>query len=198
MYNFKINGPKQKQNMALDLKKLDMSVLKKLTDPKAAGDLNVFLEKLPYNAGQTVLIAAGIAWAMAGALGLYASIQAKSLTELRAELMEAEALTPIVPKIQDVPIDTAEVSAFVEKAKAAYPGLAFEVNGSSILITSSRTGDFSMFREAIGHMQNGGSGWRVSLDKLCVGRECDKNFSLAVSLKVNKVSVENIQPSAAN
>lgn len=182
--------------MALDLKKFDMTMVKKMMDPKAAGDLNVFLERLPQNAGKTVLIAAGIAWAMAGALGLYASIQATALTELRAKLMEAEALTPIVPKIQDVPIDGEEVKAFVEKTKTAYPGLAFEVSGSSILITSSRTSDFSMFREAIGHMQNGGSGWRVSLDKLCVGRECDKNYKLAVSLKVNKVSVENIQPVA--
>lgn len=182
--------------MALDLKKLDMSLVKKMMDPKAAGDMNVFLEKLPQNAGKTVLIAAGIAWAMAAALGLYASIQAKSLTELRAKLMEAEALTPIVPKISDVPISSEEVKTFVEKTKGAYPNLAFEVNGSSILITSSSTGDFAMFREAIGHMQNGGSGWRVSLDKLCVGRECDKNFKLAVSLKVNKVSVENIQPAA--
>ncbi len=182
--------------MALDLKKLDMSLVKRMMDPKAAGDFNVFLDKLPQNAGKTVLIAAGIAWAMAGATGLYASIQAKSLTELRAKLMEAEALTPIVPKIQDVPINTEEVKAFVEKTKGSYPGLSFEVSGSSILITSSKTGDFGMFREAISHMQNGGSGWRVSLDKLCVGRECDQNYKLAVSLKVNKVSVENIQPAA--
>lgn len=184
--------------MALDFKNFDMSLLKKMMDPKAAGDLNIFLEKLPYNAGKTVLIAAGIAWAMAAAIGLYASIQATNLTQLRGKLMEAEALTPIVPKIQDVPINAEEVQAFVEKAKAAYPNLAFEINGSSILITSANTSDFAMFREAIGHMQNGGQGWRVSLDKLCVGRECDKNFKLAVSLKVNKVSVENIQPPAAN
>jgi hypothetical protein len=40
-------------------------------------------------------------------------------------------------------------------------------------------------------MQNGGSGWRVSLDKMCVGRECGDKDKLGVSLKVNKVSVEN-------
>lgn len=176
--------------MAFGTKKLDMSLIKKAMDPKAAGDLNAFIEKLPQNAGQTALIAAGIAWAMAAALGLYASVQATSLTELRAKLMEAEALTPIVPKIQDVPIAAEEIKAFSDEAKKAYPNLLFEVNGSSILITSSRTGDFGMFREAMGHMQNGGSGWRVSLDKLCVGRECDQNHKLAVALKVNKVSVE--------
>lgn len=177
--------------MALDLKKFDWSSLKKYTDPKSTGDLNAFLEKLPQHAGQTVLIAAGIAWAMAGTVGLYATIQAKQLTELRAELKEAEALTPIVPTIKDVPIDTKEVGAFIEKVKKSYDGLNLQVKGSTIVITSASTGDFAKFREAIGHMQNGGSGWRVTLDKLCVGRECGKADKLGISLKVNKVSVEN-------
>lgn len=182
--------------MAVDLKSFDVSMLKKLMDPKSSGDLNAFLEKLPHNAGQTVLIAAGIAWAMAGALGLYGSIQARQLTELRAELKEAEALTPIVPKISDVPIAAAEVEAFIKKAEPNYPGLKFQVTGSTIVITSSQTSSFAKFREAIGHMQNGGSGWRVSLDKMCVGRECGNTDKLAVSLKVNKVSVENPSPAA--
>jgi hypothetical protein len=177
--------------MAFGTKKIDMTLVKKAMDPKAAGDLNAFIEALPQNAGQTVLIAAGIAWAMAGALGLYASVQATTLTELRGKLMEAEALTPIVPKIQDVPISTEEVTAFSKDAEKAYPNLTFSVNGSTIIITSPRTADFAMFRESVGHMQNGGSGWRVSLDKLCVGRECDQSHKLAVALRVNKVSVEN-------
>lgn len=183
--------------MALDFKNIDLSMLKKLMDPKSSGDLNAFLEKLPQNAGQTVLIAAGIAWAMAGALGLYASIQARQLTELRASLKEAEALTPIVPKISDVPIATAEVEAFIKKVTKDYEGLTLQVNGSTIIITSPQTSNFAKFREAIGHMQNGGSGWRVTLDKMCVGRECGNNDKLAVSLKVNKVSVENPTPADA-
>ncbi|MFA5593493.1 MAG: hypothetical protein WC989_09305 [Micavibrio sp.] len=177
--------------MALDLKKLDISALKKLTDPKAAGDLNVFLEKMPQHVGQTVLIAAGIAWAMAGALGLYASVQARQLTEFRADLAKAEATQPSVPRISDVPIAPAEVEAFITKVAPSYPGLNMQVKGSSIIITSSYTGDFGKFREAIGHMQNGGSGWRVTLEKLCVGRECGDKDKLGVSLRVNKVSVEN-------
>ncbi len=182
--------------MALDLKKIDWTAIKKMTDPKAAGDLNAFLEKLPQNAGQTILIAAAIAWAMAGAAGLYTSIQFKQLTELRGKFKEAEALTPIVPKINDVPIPTAEVDAFIKKVNESYKGLNLTVNGSTITITSAQTSDFAKFREAIGHMQNGGSGWRVSLEKLCVGRECGESSKLAIALKVNKVSVENPTPPA--
>ena len=180
--------------MALDFKNFDWRSLQKYMDPKSSGDLNAFLEKLPQNAGQTVLIAAGIAWAMAGAAGLYASIQARQLTELRAELKEAEALTPIVPKISDVPIAKAEVEAFIKKVTPSYKDLKMQVNGSTIVITSGQTSHFAEFREAIGHMQNGGSGWRVSLEKMCVGRECGNNDKLGVSLKVNKVSVENPTP----
>ena len=180
--------------MAVSLKKFDWRSLKKFTDPKAAGDLNAFLEKLPQNAGQTVLIAAGIAWAMAGGLGLYTSVQARQLIEVRAELVKAEALQPTVPKISDVPIDPNEVKAFVETVSKAYNGLNITANGSSIIITSPQTSSFAKFREAIGHMQNGGSGWRVNLEKLCVGRECGDQDKLGVSLKVNKVSVENPTP----
>ena len=183
--------------MDFNLKSIDTSAFKKLMDPKSSGDLNAFLEKLPHNAGQTVLIAAGIAWAMAGALGLYTSIQVKQLTELRAELKKAEALTPIVPKISDVPIPTADLEAFVKKASETYDGLSFSSSGSNIIITGGQTNYFARFREAIGHVQNGGSGWRVKLEKLCVGRECGEQHKLGISLKVNKVSVENPSATAA-
>ena len=131
-----------------------------------------------------------IAWALAAALGLYTSVQTQELTELREELKATEALKPAVPKIKNVAIPKAEVEKFVKNSEKTYRGLSIKSKGSTILITSRRTGDFVEFREALGHMQNGGDGWRVSLDKLCVGRECDKQIKLMASLKVNKVSVE--------
>lgn len=174
----------------MDLKSFDSTFLKKLMDPKSTGDLNVFLENLPHHAGQTVLIAGGIAWAMAAALGLYTSVQTKALTELRAQLKETQALQPKVPVIQDVPIDKKEVEAFATKLKGIYRGLDIKANGSTVLITANNTARFTEFREAVGHVQNGGSGWRVSVEKLCVGRECEKQQKLAAALKINKVSVE--------
>ncbi len=176
--------------MAASLKSFDWRSLQKLLDPKSTGDLNAFLEKMPHNVGQTVLIAAGIAWAMAGALGLYTSIQVRQLTELRGELVKSEALTPIVPIIRDVPIAEKDIKAFIEKVQKNYQGLKVTSNKSNIVITSSQTRDFAKFREVVGHIQNGGSEWRVSLDKLCVGRECTSQDKLGIALKVNKVSVE--------
>ncbi len=175
----------------MDLKSLDLTFLKKLADPKLSGDLNAFLEKLPHNAGQTVLLAAGIAWAMAGALGLFTTIQVKQMTELRAKLKETQALKPTVPVIKDVAVDSAEVASFSKELKDIYKNLDITQSESSITITSNSTANFGQFREAVGHVQNGGVGWRVTLDKLCVGRECDNNQKLGAVLRVNKVSVES-------
>ncbi|MBN8520938.1 MAG: hypothetical protein J0L77_03455 [Alphaproteobacteria bacterium] len=175
----------------MDLKSLDLTFLKKLADPKLSGDLNAFLEKLPHNAGQTVLLAAGIAWAMAGALGLFTTIQVKQMTELRAKLKETQALKPTVPVIKDVAVDSAEVANFSKELKEIYKNLDITQSESSITITSNSTASFGQFREAVGHVQNGGVGWRVTLDKLCVGRECDNNQKLGAVLRVNKVSVES-------
>jgi hypothetical protein len=171
------------------LKSFDWRSLQKLTNPKVAGDLNIFLEKLPQNVGHTLLILAGVAWAVAGASGLYVTVQLKQITELRASLQEAQALKPIVPVIKDVGVAPAEVTAFVDKMKQIYDGVSIQANGSTILITAENTSAFGQFREAVGHIQNGGNGWRVNIERLCVGRECDKQ-PLAVSLKINKISVE--------
>ena len=170
------------------IKDFDWRSLKKYTDPKAADDLNAFLEKLPQNTGQTMLIIAGIAWAAAGGIGLYTTVQLQKLTEIRAELQEAEALKPKVPQIKDVAVNRTEVDNFVAKVKDTYGGLKSSAEGARITITAASTGAFGQFREAIGHVQNGGSGWRVNIEKFCVGRECDR-YPLSASLKINKVSV---------
>jgi hypothetical protein len=179
----------------MDFKSFDWSSLKKLADPKMAGDLNAFLETLPEKAGHSVLIAAAIVWAAAAGAGLFTTLQIQQLTELRGKVKDAQALVPIVPKINDTPIAAADVQKFVEEAAKAYPDLSIQASESTIIITSTTTSHYGQFREAVGHVQNGGSGWRVSLQKLCVGRECDKQFQLAASLAINKVSVENPVPS---
>lgn len=174
----------------MDFKSFDWKYIQKYTSSKATGDLNRFLEKLPQNAGQAVLIAAAIAWGTAAALGLFTAIQTQQMVKLRGELKATEALKPSVPKIKNIGIAKKDVEDFVSKAKESYKGLDIRANGSTIVITGRSTSNFTEFREAIGHVQNGGNGWRVSLEKLCVGRECDKQYKVAASLKVNKVSVE--------
>lgn len=173
----------------MDFKSLDFRFLKKMMQPQAANDLNAFLERMPIMVGQQVLVAGGIAWAMAGALGLYTFVETGKMMELRKELRDTKALTPVVPKIKDIPVSSEEVAKFAKDMSDTYRGLAIKSQGSSLYITATDTSRFAEFREAIGHVQNGGQGWRVSIDRLCVGRECDKD-KLAALLKINKVSVE--------
>ncbi|MBU0859452.1 MAG: hypothetical protein KJ667_05910, partial [Alphaproteobacteria bacterium] len=107
----------------MDLKSFDWRSLQKYLDPKVSGDLNHFLEKLPQTAGQTVLIAAGIAWAAAAAIGLYTAVQTKELITLRAELKNTETLRPIVPTISDVPVNAGQIKSFTDNMAATYRGL---------------------------------------------------------------------------
>ncbi len=171
------------------LKSFDWRKLQRYASPQAGSDLNAFLERLPQTAGQTVLIAAGIVWAIGAATGLFATIQTKQLITLRGDLAETKSLQPAVPHIRDVPVGAAEVETFAKVLSATYPGLVIKQQGPAVFITAASTASFGQFREAVGHVQNGGSGWRVNVEKLCVGRECTKD-KLAVLLKINKVSVE--------
>jgi hypothetical protein len=173
----------------LDFKSFNMSSLQRYLSPRAMNDLNEFLENLPQTAGQTALIAAGIAWTAAAALGLYTFVQVKALTELRAELRETEALVPRVPRIRDVPVTQNDLRDFAADLARIYPSLTVRPAGANIQITARATAQFGAFREAIGHAQNGGDGWRVTVDRMCVGRECDRD-QLGVLLRISKVSVD--------
>lgn len=182
----------------LDPKAIE-GAIRKLSNPHAAGDLGKFLEKLPLNTGNTMLMIAAAAWGVAGAAGLFATVQAQQLTEMRAKLAQSTALQPIVPQIVDVAIAPADVSKFAEELKSVYSGVEVQASGSDINISSTSTANFGQFREAVGHVQNGGSGWRVSVGKLCVGREC-QGPPLQASLKINKVDVKApvpVEPEAA-
>ena len=176
----------------IDLKSLqnfDWRSLQRYFEPKAADDLNAFLEKMPQTVGQTMLVIAGVVWVGAGAAGLFATVQLKQLAEVRAELEEVQALKPIVPNLSEVTVSQKDVAVFAESMAEIYDGVDIQSSGTTISINAKSTAEFGRFREAVGHVQNGGSGWRVNVDRLCVGRECGNN-PLAASLKINKVTVD--------
>lgn len=173
----------------MDLKSFDMRSLQRYLQPQAMGDLNTFLERLPQHAGNQVLIAGGIAWAVACSLGLYTFIQTNKMIALRTELKNVTALQPTVPRITDVAVSTDDVTKFAKELADIYRGLAIKSTGSTIQISGTDTSRFAEFREAIGHVQNGGQGWRVSIESLCVGRECARE-KLSAQLKINRVNVD--------
>ncbi len=170
-------------------KNFDPRSLNKLANANAAEDLNVFLEKMPQNTSQTILMVAGIVWMGAAAVGLFTVVQLQALTELRATLEEAEAVKPAVPKIVNKAVNTKDLKVFAERMKGIYSGLEIKSSGASITMAARSTSAFGQFREAIGHVQNGGNGWRVNIQRLCVGRECDGS-PLSTTLKINTISVK--------
>ncbi len=171
----------------------DFRALKKYLNPGSSDDLNRFLEKLPQHAGQTALIAAGIAWAAAAALGLFAMMQTKQLTELRGQLQSTEALLPIVPVITMTPVSPEEIKPFLETTKVVDADLQINNQNNIITVQSKDTSQFPEFREALGHVVNGGTGWRVKVEAFCVGRECNLNPLNAV-LKVEKFGINKPEP----
>ncbi len=158
---------------------------------RSLDNANLFLENLPQNTSKSVLVIVAIIWGVAASLGLYTSIKLQEVAELSVKLDESKALSPVVPKIQDKPVSISEIKSFVDNLQNIYKGLEIKNNSSSIDVFARSTAQFGQFREAIGHIQNGGLGWRVNVERLCVGKEC-KQSPLTASLKIYKVSVEKI------
>lgn len=172
-----------------DLKSFDWRSLKRYTSPQSTADLNKFLEKLPQNTNQTLLVIMGVAWACAATLGLYTHLQMTAFTEMRAELQEMRAVKPAVPVLTNKAVKETDVKSFVKQAEEIYGNVSFSAKRSAVVLGSNNTTYFGQFREAIGHVQNGGAGWKIEIESLCVGRECNGN-QLSATLKVNKISVE--------
>jgi hypothetical protein len=170
------------------LKNFDWRSLQKYTSAQSSEDLNRFLENLPQNAGQTMLVIAGICWATAGLVGLYTTVQMQRMGELSNELMAAEALQPVVPTLTNQAVDAGQIKKFVEGMSGIYKDLDIKDSGSKLTIKAGTTSHYGQFREALSHVHNGGDGWRLDVEELCVGREC-KKAQLYASISINKVSV---------
>lgn len=167
----------------------DFRSLNRFFTSQASDDLNRFLEKLPQNAGNAVLIAAGIAWTSAAAFGLFAMMQTQKLTELKGELQSTEALQPIVPTLTMVDVTKDELTTFANSLRGVYSGLQVTAGSNTLTIQSKDTSSFAQFREVLGQVANGGTGWKVSIDNFCVGRECSQN-ALDAKLKIQKMKID--------
>lgn len=179
-------------------KSFDFRTLQKYTSTQAFNDLNDFIENLPINVGNTLLTIGGIAWLMAGVTIVYANIESTKLQEMQADLYKQQALIPAVPKLSTQPVAKNDVEKFVERLQAQFEGFGIEIElnrSGSVTIQGSEGRQYGAFREAIGHLQNGGNGWRVNVESLCVGRECRGTESVGNSFlhgefKITKIKVE--------
>ena len=170
-------------------KSFDWKSLQKYLNPEAANDFSKFLDTVPTRAGKGVLIAGAIAWAAAAAIGFFTILQTKEITELKASYESSKAVKPLVPIITVEPVASGEVAKLVEQFKTTYPTMTYTANANNISIKSKQTADFGQVRESIGHIVNGGKGWKVEIETLCVGREC-KDSGLGAKLKIQKLKID--------
>lgn len=170
--------------------KFDAVTLKRYLSPHAYKDLDVFLEQLPVRAGQAVIIAGVAAWVMAGLSVTYVSMQIHKIMELRADILKAESLKPTVPIIAKIPIEGTEVEVFSKKLAELYPQITVLGAGSRLEIRAPTTDKYGAFREATGHAFNGGKGWRLGIENLCVGRECKAGGVVSGAFNVYRLRVD--------
>ena len=175
------------------MKKLDLNsinaTINKYLSPQGMADTNKFLEEMPLRAGYGVLIAGGIVWLLAGLAVVYGTTIAKDVAAIRADLIKTEALKPVVPQLVKIPVPADEIDGFIEKVNPLYRDVTLSNVSGKINIKSQSGRYFGAFREAINHAYNGGQGWRLSVESLCVGREC-KNGFLSGEFNVNKLKVQ--------
>ena len=169
--------------------KFDINSLNKYLSPQGFGDINKFIEEMPMRAGYAACIIAGVVWFVAGLAVVYATTVAKDVAEIRAELVKSEALKPVVPQIQQTAVNAADITAFVARVNPLYKDVDITSTGNTITFRSSSGRYFGAFREAVNHAYNGGQGWRLSLQSLCVGRECKSGF-LSGQFTVNRLTVQ--------
>lgn len=174
----------------IDFKNIDWRSLQRLTNPQAMKDFDAFLDSLPLNVGYNALIAAGIAWVLAGGSVLFTSMEVEKVSKLRSELLKIEALQPPIPVLKYTPVSKAAIEALALKIEATYPGIKTLAEGEGkVLVTGSDTDYFPQFLAAISTLQNGGKNWKVKVDSMCIGRDC-KTAKLTASLLIDSVRVD--------
>ncbi len=170
----------------MDMNKVN-STIKRYTSAQSMKDLDVFLDDLPLNVGYNALIAAGIACLMGAGSVWFAAQETEKVSKLHADLMNVQALQPPVPILKYTPVSKDVIKDMSDKIKKTYKGLNIEGGSDgSVTITAQDTDFFPQFLAAISYLQRGGKSWKVMINSLCVGRDCNGS-KLSANLQVQMV-----------
>lgn len=171
--------------------------LQKYLNPQAIKDFDKLLDNMPVTVGYNAIVAAALMWLVAGGAFLFASNETKRATELRAELLAVEALKPPVPEVIYTPVSKAALEEMAKRVnEIGYPELTLRADADGVMKITGPTSALGSFRNAIGQMAFGDKNWRVELQTLCAGRECEGS-GLSADLKISAariVSSEELQP----
>lgn len=174
---------------------MNSASFQRLLTPQGFKDIESFVDQLPVRAGQGVLLAAALAWLVAGCMILFASMEAKDVLGIRKSIMEVEALKPSIPTLNKAAVDSLEVERVGKKLAELYPQLRISTSASTVEIVADTLEKYGVFREAVGHLMNAGKKWRIDIVSMCAGREC-KDASGRVAGKFNVYRLEVVKPAA--
>ena len=173
----------------MDFKKINLSTLKKYTSPQAIKEFDIFLDSLPANVGQNLLIMVGIVWIVALGAVFFTLEQTDNVNKMHTELMQVEALQPPIPVLKYIPVNQDRLRILGDKLTASYKGINILAGtGGEITVSSQDTDYFPQFISTIGYIQRGSKNWKVNVISLCVGRDC-KSAKLMAKLKVETVRI---------
>jgi len=172
----------------MDLKKINLATIQRYTSPQAVKDFDTFLDNLPVNVGYNALIAAGAICMLAAASVWFSSLELQKVSKLHADLTNVKALQPPVPVLKSVPVGDKILKPLGEKVAADFKGIVIATADGDVKVTAQDTDYFPQFLASISYIQRGGRNWKVSINELCVGRDC-KNSKLYADLKVSVVQI---------
>jgi hypothetical protein len=167
---------------------IDWDALRRTVTSQGVKDFDSFLDALPLNVGVNALIAAGIAWLVAGTSVFFTSMEISNVSHLRAEVAKVGALKPPVPVIKYDPVPEAQVAALQKKITETYKGIHFIGSTASMTISAEDTDYFPQFLAAVSTLQNGGKNWRVTISSMCVGLDC-VGSKLSAVLKIETARI---------
>lgn len=169
---------------------INMRTLQRYTNAHAIKDLDKFMDDMPTNVGYNALIAAGLAWLIAGASVVFTTIEIGKVTSLRTEMMKIETLQPSIPVLKYTPVAKTEIDNIGKKIEETYYGVKVISSGEGeATVSASDTDNWPQFMAAINTLQNGAKNWKIKFSTLCVGRDCTGS-KLSAVVKIDYVRID--------
>lgn len=173
--------------------KFDMTQMKRWLSPEGYHGLDTFLESLPARVSKNILIAAGVAWAVAGLALVYANILSSSYAELKTELLKTEAVKPLVPSIVETPVPATETAAKIDHLKKVFKDLNITATDGVVTIGVEDPKFYGAYLQSVYAIMALGEGYKITMTELCQGSECKVKSSkpfLYASFDVKKLEVK--------
>ena len=169
---------------------INMRTFQRYTSPQAIKDFDKFMDDMPTNVGYNALIAAGMAWLIAGAAVVFTSIEIGKVTSLRTEMMKIETLQPSIPVLKYTPVGKTEIDNLGKKIEETYVGIKIiSTSEGEATISASDTDNWPQFIGAVNTMGNGAKNWKTKFTSLCVGRDCTGS-KLSAVVKIDYVRID--------